>query len=507
MKKRNVFSGLILTLMFCGEVNAQVINFVGNGSNRVGGNSSTSRTISTDAQRGQTDGLYTTCKGPDYMKLSYLRNLFSEPEAFKVSINESQTSLEIEYPEFIGNCMELKFDVQYINNNAVVKAFNEKFSTDYDAEGRIVKSSFQKYLDCLKVEGILTNVGTDAEPSFQFNANHTNVSRISASRVSMPIRDGALDRGKDVKAYFLSPKSVTTGAFAPAFEVSKPSYDNTCYYTERANSNENNIVYMSPASRARQSVYEACVSKNYKRILSALRNLDSNTVGNYKLLKDTLEKALIKSLEGESDKVYEQMRALAKDVEFDDKGEPNIDSEDSVDLLEDYADILRDLNRKVLTPYISRIDDLLTERAKAKTREEKRAIDKLIKQYKDKIKQYSKRANTLGYNKMMKLARYYGHTGEGRGIEGFRLKSHIYGHMKESIKHPTKNRKIKISFKKAGEVINDALDHFDDKVASVWEKEAASRRGDATAALSARGRHQSLTKARDQRYRSDMQNV
>lgn len=312
MKKRNVFSALILTLVFSFEANSQVIDFVGNRANRVGGNGGILPSTTIDDSRGQTDGTYTTCKGPDYIKLTYLMNLFSDPSAFKVSINESQTQIEVEYPEFIGNCMDLKFEIKYVNNNAVIKAFNEKYSTKYDADGKVSESAFQQYLGCLKDEEILTNVGTDTEPRYQFNANHSNVKRDSASKMTMSIEDGALDKSKDVKAYFLSPKSVTTGSFGPAYEVTSPSYDNSCYYTEKVNDVENNVVYMSPASRAKQSVYEACVSNNYKRILSALRNLDENTVGNYKLLRDTLEKALIKSLEGESDKIYENLRAWRK---------------------------------------------------------------------------------------------------------------------------------------------------------------------------------------------------
>ena len=73
--------------------------------------------------------------------------------------------------------------------------------------------------------------------------------------------------------------------------------------------------------------------------------------------------------------------------------------------------------------------------------------------------------------------------------------------------HPTKRKKVKVTFNSAKDVIEDAINHFDDKIADVWETEAAVRSGDASAVKSARGKYSALTKSRDQRYRNSMQDI
>ena len=211
-----------------------------------------------------------------------------------------------------------------------------------------------------------------------------------------------MNKKKDVHAYFLSPKIPTAGSMGPIHEAKEASnYGGTCYWAEHFNKTKQALSYMSPETRAEKNV-QNCLG-DYRKILSALENLNDPSLGNYAELKGILEEALVTTLDSESEAIYKKMRELKEDASFE-GGEPSLDEDEASEVLEKYADLLRDLNTKVLEPYITRVDKLTDELSNTNDEARKAQIKKRIKDIKKKIKYYSEKTKTLGYNDMMKLA-------------------------------------------------------------------------------------------------------
>ena len=139
------------------------------------------------------------------------------------------------------------------------------------------------------------------------------------------------------------------------------------------------------------------------------------------------------------------MEKLKKKVTFE-NGVPDVDEDEASDIMEAYANEMRDLNLKVLEPYLKIMDQLMTELENTSDEGQEAKIKERIKTLKKKIAHFSDKTKTLGYNDMMKLGRYYGLTADARVIEGFRLKSLVYGNMGSKITHPTKKQKVKVTF-------------------------------------------------------------
>lgn len=499
MKRIKLFSTLLLTLFLSSEGFSQSFEFTGGSfshdGSRVGSNSRTDdsgRTVTTNVG----------CKVNDYIKLDYLKSLFTtDPNNFKVSIDKNQSQLKIHMPGYITNCMKLEFKVEYHeDNNVTVKAYN----SNYTSSGELEKDqAFQKYVQCLKDEGVIEKVGDTNH--YRFNRSGDNIKKMQPGYRTIPLQRGDLNPRKDVKAYFLSPPTPETGNLGMAHPVNNaPSYEEGCYWVEHMNEKKQSIAYLSPDSRAERTVQNCLTS--YENIINALRSLDRNVLGNYDELRGILEKALVETLDEKAESIYKKMEKLKGKVSFSD-GEPDVDSDEAADILEDYADEMRNLNREVIEPYLKRIDELMTELDSANDEARESKIREQIRKLKAKIKKYSDKPKSLGYNDMMKIARHYGHTSDARVIEGFRLKSLVYGNLGKKITHPTKRKKIKVNFNNADDIVKDAVTHFDEKIADVWETEADVRSGDASAVRSAQNRHTALTRSRDQRFKSSMEKI
>jgi cell division septum initiation protein DivIVA len=505
MNRSKMLTVLILALFFSGEVLSQSFNFVGGGDTSNSGNSRYGNTV--DVNRGDdiTGGSRNSCKGNvnDYFKLDYLKGLFmTDPEDFRVTIDRNQSKVQVHVPAYITNCLDLRFSLNFEGKNDIsIKAYNAEHMSSGD---NMEDLAFQKYVNCLKEENII-RLKEGTEDTYIFDRKGPKVKVTTPKIIELPIPRDQLDKNKDVHAYYLSPKIPTAGSMGPIHEATEASnYGGTCYWTEHFNNTKQSLSYMSPETRAEKNV-QNCLG-DYQSILSALQSLNDSSLGNYAELKGILEKALIDTLDGESEAIYKKMKKLKEDVSFE-NGEPSLDEDEAAETLEKYADLMRDLNRKVLGPYIARVDELMTELDNTTDEAREAQIKQRIKDLKKKIKYYSDKPKSLGYNDMMKMARYYGHTSDARDIEGFRLKSLVYGSLGSKMTHPTKRKKVKVTFKSAGKIIEDAVTHFDKKIADVWETEAAVRSGDASAVRSAQNRHNALTRSRDQRYRNSMQDI
>lgn len=486
--------GLLTTFLYSSVVSAQ--GWVVTGRPAAGGVAGSV----TNSTPSQPDGVRinptapTQCNTDGYMPMAMLQNLLIDGSGFQFRYYDDERKLKVEVPPYYGNCMDLKFEFELKANQLYVKAKN---GMSNPGEG----SSYQKYVNCLK-QGE-NPVITESNGQVNFHADRAKLK--NAQFMELNIEGEEFDMNKDLKVHFLSPTpSIENGSFPSAFGTASPH--NHCYKKETINKSKEYVAYLSPESRVNRTVYEACNSNEYKKILSALRNLNPSEVGNYALLKKVLEQALMRTLENDAEKIYDELEALGKDFKMV-EGKPSLDEEEASDLADDYVELMEKLNKDIINPYISRIEDLMKKRQgpPRPNRDQRKAIDKLIKEYNNKIQEYAKKTNKLGYKNVMAVLKYYGQTDQARMIEGFRLKSVAFGRVyKDGRTRDPRGERLTI--KTANKLITDTLEKFDKRLGE-WELEAASRRGDVAPMLAERRKHQALTKSRDERFKNDMEKI
>lgn len=504
MKRNKLFSVLVLTLFLSGEAYSQSFQFRGGTVHR--NDPTSARTTSDASDGGRVVDNGTVCQANKYIKLSYLKSIFTtDPDDFRVSINSKQSQLKISVPGFISNCLDLQFKVEHKgSNNVTVRAYNANYEAVNDPGGNTsAEQPFQKYVQCLKDEGVIKEVSPNV---FEFDRDGPKVRTVQAGYRVLNLGDlnPKLDPKKDVNAFYQSPNSKDTGSMGAVHPADNAPNYGSCYWAEHFNQENQSIAYLSPDSRAARNV-DKC-KDSFKNIMAALASLDRSVLGNYDVLRETLETALVETLDEEAQEIYKKMEKLKKKVTFE-NGVPDVDEDEASDIMEAYANEMRNLNLKVLEPYLKRMDQLMTELENTSDEGQEAKIKERIKTLKKKIAHFSDKTKTLGYNDMMKLGRYYGLTADARVIEGFRLKSLVYGNMGSKITHPTKKQKVKVTFASAEKIINDAVTHYDKKISDVWETEAAVRSGDASAVRAAQNRHTALSRARDERFKGSMEKI
>jgi hypothetical protein len=436
----------------------------------------------------------TQCSTDGYMPMKMLQNLIVDQEGFQFRYDDQERKLKVEIPQYYGNCMDIEFDFELKNNQLYVKARNANANASQGETG----TNYQRYIKCLEKGD--SPIITNESGKVNFHADRATLK--NAQFMELDISGEEFDTSKDLKIYFLSPTATNeNGGFPPAFSQAGPH--NHCFKKEDINKSGDYTAYLSPTSRVNRTVYEACKSNEYRQILSALKNLDSKTVGNYKLLKKVLEQALVKAIDNDAQKIYEELELIGKDFKMT-GGKPSLDEEEASDLADDYVALLEKMNKNILTPYINQLEDLVAARSgpPRPSRAERKEIDKKIKDFNEKIQEYSKKTKKMGYKNVMSVLKHYGQIDQARMVEGFRLKSHAFGRVYKDGKN-NDSRGSRLTIKTANKTITETLEKFD-VVLSEWELEASSRSGDVNPALAQKKRYSALTQARDKRYQSDM---
>ncbi|MBT7611447.1 MAG: hypothetical protein HN576_16930 [Bacteriovoracaceae bacterium] len=440
----------------------------------------------------------TECSTDSYMPMSMLQNLIVDQEGFQFRYDDELRKLKVEIPQYYGNCLDLEFEFELKDNKLFVKAKN---ANNNSSHGTTDETVYQKYLKCLQKGD--SPVVTRDNGGVNFHADRAKLK--DAQYMELNITGDEFNTSKDLQVMFLSPTAtLDNGSFGPAFGNAK-AY-NHCFKQENINKSGEYTAYFSPDSRIKRTVYEACKSNEYKKIISALKNLDPKSVGNYKLLKKVLEQALAKVLDDDAKKIYEEMELIGRDFKMT-GGKPSLDAEEASDLADDYVVLLEKLNKNILTPYIIQLEELIATRAgpPRPSREQRKEIDKQIKLYNQKIQEYSKNTKKLGYKNVMEVLKHYGHTDQAKMVEGFRLKSHAFGRVYKDGKTDD-SRGDRLTIKTANKTITETLEKFDG-ILHEWDQEASSRDGDMNPALSQKKRHAALTRTRDKRYQEDMKKI
>ena len=243
------------------------------------------------------------CSTDGYVPMAMLQNLFVDGSGFQFKYDDDERKLKVEIPPFYGNCLDLKFEFELLDNQLYVKAKNANANSSEEGN-----STYQRYMKCL--EKGESPIVEDNNGTVTFHANRAKLA--NGQYMELNIEGQEFDTNKDLKIHFLSPVSTNeNGNFPSAFGEAKKH--NNCYKRETVNNSKEYVAYLSPQSRVNRTVFEACNSKEYKRILSALRNLKPTEVGNYQLLKKVLEQALMKTLETDAEKIYEELESIGKE--------------------------------------------------------------------------------------------------------------------------------------------------------------------------------------------------
>ena len=443
----------------------------------------------------------THCDSSQHMSHALLRSLMLDEDGIRVEFDgDDLRKARVHVPRHYSTCLDLEVGLETDSRNNVFVSFrNTMFEDEINSRGEVVRDAYTQYLACLEDEGVMTRDGD----SLQVDASKMNVRRYESREFNFP--EGTFNKVGNVHVHYLGPGENENGGYGPVFSDSFERMG--CYTKESLSPDGDYIAYESPENRAATMAYEACNSGDVVNILRALSNLEESEVGNARELQLILRQALNEELDKEGERIYNRMREIGRRFEFED-GIPKLSVEDAAEYGDEYLSLLHDLNRVILNPYISFIDELKDERRYASP-ERRELIDAQIAEYNKKIQQYSKEGRRYGYDAVMNTMRYYADdlSDYARDIEGFNLKSHFYGrYYAEGRSNDPRGARI-TSKENVDDEIRNRLGSFDRAFERFAMEDATRRRGDTSAVQRSQNRVTTLTSARDRRWQEDIQKV
>lgn len=230
------------------------------------------------------------------------------------------------------------------------------------------------------------------------------------------------------------------------------------------------LLFESPYQDEKDYIANICNGLKHEKILSALKDLDKNTVGNAKLLNEDMKNIFKKVLENaleESKEVFaeEQMKIMQEAVS-------EIMTTDNKKLatphVNDYMSALNKIEKHVLDPKIKELKmlykkagtlDMKSLKLKQgdisyeEVKEERERVANRIKTLNDEIKKYSgdKREELFPEDFLQKMASDFGKDGAANKAYSFYLKSNLYGKLNfgspDDESDPPTPRQIEISLK------------------------------------------------------------
>lgn len=424
-----------------------VVNTPG-GSSGSGGGSTVQSAPQTDVSVTTLPSTRETCSTANRVSLQMLRSLMVSPGDYNISMVQGQTrKLKVQIPAHYGDCLNIRFQYQVVDNNIQVTAANDK--------------SYDEYTSCLKSKGILSADGS------KFDASKATISEASFEYIDLP----SFDASKNIEAFFMSPNpNPTNGNYGAAFPSGWLASADTC--SKRESLQEGGAsVYLSPESEAADRAFRACNSLDYEQILRELERLDASTLGNASLLRNVLQGALDTARAQRATEIYTrfdeieaQFKPSADDIAAGRK--VGVSEDEAIRLSNEYATLLSELNDVVISPSISEIDTLIQEHGQTTSRSRQTEIQDRLKSLNEAVGAYAKRSSR-GLRDLYKGLEEFALIDQAEKIEGFRLKSEAFSRV--YVGRPDARRGEQISVERANKFVTDRMETFMTQVVQDWD--------------------------------------
>ncbi len=433
-----------------------------------------------------------SCSDGNKFPLKALQMLTESGEGIAVSgFNhaDGQKKITLSIPEYIKACSEFKFEViqNPSNGNVGVSVVNDfNFEEYYSQKNWEIPSSFsrmstyERYEDCLKREGILVNGPNGLEiqrPEYK--------ERNYGTTVSAPIDLDYFDETKPLSVYFGSPKFLGR-EYGPAYKLRDAEVlGDSCLRVEDIDE-EGGVLYSSQeAERAR--LINICSSGNYDAIRAAL-----NSLGNAHELRSTLESALGKAASDRASEIYERLSEI-EDLfkpsreDMADGRSVGVSERQAKALGREYGNLLSELNDIVYTPSMRKLNELIQRREMETNDDKIDEIDEEIKNLNELVGAFNK-----DHNKESRLGNVYNGLkeynlqNEAEKIEGFRLKSEYGGRVYEGRNDSRRGKALTIQ--DADEQIKKKIEYFKETVMKDWDDIYLAKEGNASPVRAAQRR-------------------
>ncbi|MBI2521390.1 MAG: hypothetical protein HYV97_13300 [Bdellovibrio sp.] len=449
------------------------------------------------------------CKDEDYVPLKLI-NLLSQgntgieiEKSIIPQANGERPKLRVraKIPAILSSCIKkLDLEMRTIGNNVVMSYRNnvadlrtemsrEIGKTYKDLDGVDVTitseylaglSPYQLYESCLVFKGVLKKTTT----------GQTTLDRTSpgASYASYSVeKDISFDPEQPVKVLYATTNG-HANSYGPlhGFDMVSNS-PNGCMKLEELGQDS---VYAYTREEARRfRLFEVCRGHDYSAIRATLSSL-----GNAPELRAIMERALEREGQQEAEKKYRELEELARTITS------STDEESIRDAGGKYLQVLRRIDDLVMKPAIEELKTLLTRRREV-GEEERKVIDKRIKELNDKIGFYSRSSSRFKIGTVIDKLLEFGVKDEAIGIAELKLKSDIYSRV--YLDNRASGRGERLSFTQAESLLQSELKRFETRAVEA-ERMYLAKTGQRTYTREIGYRIESTRRARDRVWQEDM---
>ncbi|OFZ14188.1 MAG: hypothetical protein A2X86_04875 [Bdellovibrionales bacterium GWA2_49_15] len=449
------------------------------------------------------------CKDEDYIPLKLI-NLLSQgntgieieksvvPEA-----NGERPKLRVraKIPAILSSCIKkLDLEMRNVGNNVVIsyrnnaadlrtemnkeigKTFKDLDGNDVTITGEYLAglSPYQLYESCLTFKGVLKKTATGA----------TTLDRTSpgASFASYSVeKEIAFDPEQPVKVLYATTNG-HANSYGPlhGFDMVTNS-PSGCLKLEELG--QDSVFAYTREEARRFRLYEVCRGHDYSAIRATLSSL-----GNAPELRTIMERALEREGQQEAEKKYRELEELARTITS------STDEESIRDAGGKYLQALRRIDDLVMKPAMEELKTLLTRRREV-GEEEKKTIDKRIKELNDKIGFYSRSSSRFKIGTVIDKLLEFGVKDEAIGIAELKLKSDIFSRV--YLDNRTSGRGERLSFTQAEGLQQSELRRFETR-ATEAERMYLAKTGQRTYTREIGYRIEATTRARERAWQEDM---
>ena len=356
----------------------------------------------------------------------------------KFEINADNT-VKVKFPNMIRSCG--KFQVSYIQdpqNKDILMLINldestmpvkrDKVTGAPYKNGEKYKATYSDYMECLKTP-TLKGDGTLAKAMFSPDgkpADDIDPENFSSYEQTFSYDyDKSKDLKKSMKLSFGYSKSYdNSGSYPPAWGLDKTLDQKGCMMSQLIHKG---TTYVHEGEDSwRKKLLNDCMSGNTQKIAEARRS-----IGNAEPLKDIAQQlehifdaAYLIEAKKEVEDLYAKMKTIEEKISSQ---KDTMEEKEAKKLVKEYASLTKSLNEKFLNPAILRLDELMKEREKLSSSDDKglEAIDEQIQKLNEDIGAFAARKNAFAglYSVMEK----YSIEDSAKTIEDIRLKSFWYG--------------------------------------------------------------------------------
>jgi len=431
----------------------------------------------------------------------------------KFEVNPDNT-VKVKFPNMIRSCG--KFQVSYIQDpqtkdilmlinldEATMPVKRDKITGAPLKSGEKYKATYSDYMECLKTptlkwDGALSKAMFSPEGKPADDIEPENFS--SYEQTFSYDYNKSKDLKKSMKLSFGYSKSYdNSGSYPPAWGLDKTLDQKGCMLSQLIHKSTT-YVHEGEDSLL-EKLQSDCRSGNAQKIAEARRS-----IGNAEPLKDIAQKlehifdaAYLIEAKKEVEDLYAKMKNIEEKISAQ---KDTMEEKEAKKLVKEYASLAKSLNEKFLNPAILRLDELLKEREKISTSDDKalEAIDAQIQKLNEDIGAFAARKSAFAglYSVMEK----YSIEDSAKTIEDIRLKSLWYGRVFAGSADAKRGKPISLETANKNQV--NGLQKFD-KVLTDWSDQYLVKSGN-TFPIRKTQSEKSMAYNRMEKRRYDFQN-